>query len=60
MLLFFGKKNGKIAAALGAPPPTPIGFWQLGNPTPDPKLFLPSLAPVTLKLLPIISYLSIG
>jgi len=42
-MLYFREKDGKIAAALGAPPPNPVG-------PPDPQLLLSSLASVTLKL----------
>jgi len=43
------KKNWKIAAALGAPPPIPVGLRRLGAPPQTPELLLPS--PVTVIFL---------
>jgi len=35
-MLYFLEKVGKISAALGAPPPTPVGLRRLGALPPDP------------------------
>jgi len=65
-------KDGKITAALGAPPQTPVGLQRLGTlpPDPPPSLLLSRNLRVTfkhcsdfsasLKLRPNISYLSDG
>jgi len=55
--LFF-EKNGKIAKALGALPPKPVGLRRMGIQT--PKLLFPLLVSSTLKLRLIISYLNDG
>jgi len=56
-LFFRKKKTEKIATALGAPPLNPRWPHAAGG---SPKLLLPSLVLITLKLRPIISYLSDG
>jgi len=40
-MLYFFEKNWKIAAALEAPPPNPIGLRRLGAPPPTPRVVTP-------------------
>jgi len=60
MLYFLERKLDKLPKRWGIHPQTPVGFQWLGLCPQISKLLLSSLVLITLKLRPIVSYLSDG
>jgi len=42
-MLYYLEKAGKIAAALGVRPQTPVSLRRMGAPPPDPQIVIPTL-----------------